>query len=317
VTDANLVLGRISPTDAIGQDAGWQFDRAAAERAMTDTIAGPLGLSLIEAAWAVLQVANHKIAGSIRSLTVERGLDPRDFSLVAYGGGGPLHAGAVLRELEIARALIPPWPGATSAVGCVTADVRHDFVRTINQSLDELDMDTLYGILDQHVREGENLIRKERIDVQSVEAHFYADMSYQGQIHEVRTKLPQRAQSRDEIKKAFEDTYRALYGQVISTLPVRSMTLRTTVTGIRSKMDVRMSSRNAAPSLEAALKEERDVYFGGGFLTCRVFDRLRLPRDISFAGPAVIEQPDATTIIEPGMTCGVDASGNLIIKEKR
>ena len=315
VTDANLVLGRINPTDAIGRELGWIFDRHRAEQVIMDTIAGPLGLSLIEAAWAILEVTNQKIAGSIRSLTVERGLDPRDFTLVAYGGGGPLHACSILRELEIAKALIPTWPGANSAVGCVIADVRHDFVQTINQRLDGLDIAELYRILEQHVKDGEDLIVQERIGVESIEAHFYADMSYYGQIHEVRTSLPSQVCERDEIKKTFEDTYAALYGQSIETLPIRIMTLRTTVVGIRPKTAFHIPTDKRVNSLEGALKEKRSVYIDGGFQECQVFDRTLLPRDSYLLGPAIIEQADATTVVEPFMRCDVDALGNLNIRE--
>lgn len=317
VTDANLILGRISPSHAIGRDPGWSFDRDRAGKVITDIVAGPLGLSLIEAAWAILQVTNQKISGNIRSITVERGLDPRDFTLVAFGGGGPLHAGAILRELEVARVLIPPWPGATSAVGCVIADVRHDFVRTINRPLDTIDMSELYKTLEHQVSEGEGLIRQERIGVESVEAHFYADMSYDGQIHEVRTPLPRQACDHDEIKRVFEETYRALYGETIDTLSIRIMTLRTAVVGVRPKITLDTKANDRSGSMEAALKEKRPVYFEGEFEECRIFDRALLPRDITFSGPAIIEQSDATTVVEPGMKCSVDTQGNLIIEEAK
>jgi N-methylhydantoinase A len=219
--------------------------------------------------------------------------------------------------LEIANALIPPWPGANSAVGCVTADVRHDFVQTINQRLDILDIAGLYRILEQHAKEGEDLIIQERIDVESVEAHFYADMSYYGQIHEIRTPLPNRICERDEIKMAFEETYAALYGQAIETLPIRIMTLRTTVVGIRTKTAFQLTSDKRVDALEGALKEKRAVYFNGGFQECQVFDRTLLPRDTYLLGPAIIEQADATTVVEPSMRCDVDALGNLKIKETK
>jgi N-methylhydantoinase A len=317
VTDANLVLGRIGPTNAIGRDPDWRFDRARAEQVITENVAEPLGISLIEAAWAIVQVANHKIAGSIRSLTIERGLDPRDFTLVAYGGGGPLHACAIVRELEVAKALIPPWPGVTSAMGCVIADVRHDFTRTINRPLDTLDIDELYRVFKQHLTEGAELIKQEGIGVQSIEAYYYADMSYKGQIHEVRTPFPHKAHDRDEIRSAFEATYIALYGQAIGTLPIQIMTLRTTVVGIRPKITLQMSTYEKGSSLETSLTENRHTYFENGFQECRVFDRRLLPKKSRIAGPAIIEQPDATTVIEPEMECDVDSSGNLIIREAR
>ena len=155
------------------------LDASGAENAIMTSIAEPLGISTMEAAWALLQVAHDRIATSIRLMTVERGHNPRDFALVAYGGAGPLHTCAVLRELEISKALIPPWPGITSAFGCITADIRHDFAQSINARLDELDVSSFYAGLEQYVVEGRELIEREGVDVASVEVTYQADMAYE------------------------------------------------------------------------------------------------------------------------------------------
>ena len=121
----------------------------------------------MEAAWAILQVANHKIAAGIRMLTVERGFDPREFALVAYGGGGPLHACALLEELGLARAIVPPWPGITSALGCIAADMRHDIVQTLNRRLDELEPEDLYEVFARHGEQGRRMIAEEGVQVEA------------------------------------------------------------------------------------------------------------------------------------------------------
>lgn len=314
VTDANLLLGRINPDNPIGREAGYRLDRAAAERAIGEEIGRTLGMDAVAAAWAILQVANHKIAASIRTLTVERGLDPRDFALVAYGGAGPLHAASLLQELGIAKALVPAWPGITSALGCLTADVRHDFVLSLNERLERLEPGELYDIMEEHFAAGRRLIQDEGVAVVRVYAQYEADMAYDGQIHEVRTPLPGERCGRAEIRAAFEAAYAAQYGDVMGDRPVRVVTLRTAVIGVRPALEPRPPAAPADASLAGALKERRPVYFAEGFRESPVYDRERLPADAVFAGPAVIEQGDATTVVEPGLRCAVDAGGNLVIQ---
>ena len=317
VTDANLVLGRIGLANPIGREAGWRFDLGRAQEAIDEMIARPLGLSVTDAAWAILQVTNHKIAGGLRALTVERGLDPRDFTLVAYGGAGPLHACALVRELEMGKAVVPPWPGITSALGCIIADVRHDFIQTLNRRLDELEPAEIYEVFERHTEEGRTLIAGEKIEVEGVEVTFHADIAYDGQIHEVRTPLPEAVCDRAAIRRAFEAAYAGQYGHTLGERPLRVRTLRTTVTGLRPKGA--LFSRNGAGSASGgtALKETRPVFFGEEFRDCPVYERSALPVGWELASPAVIEQSDATTVIEPGMAVRTDAYGNLIVEERR
>jgi N-methylhydantoinase A len=317
VTDANLVLGRINPTNPIGREKGWSFDKAKAEEVIGRVIAKPLGLSTTDAAWAILQVTNHRIAASIRMLTVERGYDPRDFTLVAYGGAGPLHACAVLHELEIGRVLIPPWPGITSALGCITADVRHDFLKTLNERLDKLAIADVFDIYEKHVEEGKALIAREGIHVESLQVLYQADMAYDGQIHEVRATLPNHRCTHEDFRKAFESAYSTQFGNTLGDRPLRVRTLNTAVIGVRPKVKLSGLNGRRADSLQGALKETRPVFAQGGFRDCPVYERSRLPADQVLRGPAIVEQPDATTVIEPGFQGRVDALGNLIIEEAK
>ena len=313
VTDANLVLGRINPDNPIGREAGRKLDKGAAENAIEEIIGRSLGMSAVQAAWAILQVANHKIASSIRTLTVEQGRDPRDFTLFAYGGAGPLHAAALIEELEIARAIIPSLPGITSAMGCLMADVRHDFVVTINALLDSLDPESLYRIFEDHRKQGQRLIDSEGIAVKQVEAHLAANMAYDGQIHEVRTLLPSTPCDRKMIQEAFLTTYAAQYGVTVGEHPIRLLTLRTSVVGIRESIRSHPMGQAPDTSLKVALITERPVYFEGGFRDCPVYHRDDLPRESEFKGPAVIEQDDTTTVVEPNSMVKVDSVGNLMI----
>ncbi len=319
VTDANVVLGRINAERPIGR--GQRLRKDLAERAIGEQVGLPLGLSTVEAAWAILQVANNKIAASIRMLTVEQGYDPRDFALIAYGGGGPLHACALLRELEIVRAVIPPWPGLTSALGCVTANVQHDFVQNVNRLLDDLDPVEFYRLLHQYVDQGRKLIESERIQVLRVEPRFFADMAYDGQIHEVRTPLPDRPCGQAELQQAFEAAYTAQYGDTVVSgsggrRPVRLVTARVSVVGIRPAISLAAPVPPPGATLARAKTGTRPAYFEGGFVEAAVYDRTLLPRDAEFSGPAIVEQADTTTVLMPDTVARVDALGNLIVSDR-
>jgi N-methylhydantoinase A len=314
VTDANLVLGRIDAQAPFGSDRDWHLERARAEQAIAARVGAPLGLSPLEAARAIVEVANAKIAGSIRKISVERGYDPRDFVLVAFGGGGPLHASALLRELGLSRVIVPYYPGLTSALGCIMADARHDFLQTINRRVDDVDLDDLHRLFQQHVAEGENLLKEEGIAIAQVTALFQADMVYDGQIHEVRTPLPSATLSRAELIHAFESSYQAQYGDTLGNRPIKVNTLRTTVIGIRPIVPFTPAVAPAT-SLQAVQQAVRPVYMRDGFVECPVYWRARLPLGAAFTGPAVIEQADTTTFVEPDIVVHVDTHGNLIMQE--
>lgn len=316
-TDANLVLGRVGAANPIGREAGWEFDRAGAEAAIEAKIGSPLGMTVTEAAWTMLQVANNKIAGSIRGKTVERGHDPRDFALVAYGGAGPLHADALRRELELLKAIIPPLPGIASALGCIVADARHDFVQTVNRRLDELDVEDIYRVFGEHEVEGREMLAREGLGddgngsgASRVEVRYQADMVYDGQVHEVLTALPLAVRDRSELRMAFEEAYRRHYGDNLNEGPVRIRTLRTAVIGLRPRVEMPGGAVGEG-SLDGAIKEHRPVFFEGGFVDTPVYDRGRLPGGVELSGPAVIEQADATTVLEPGTRARVHGNGSI------
>lgn len=320
VTDANLVLGRIGKENPIGRPEGWEFDVRGAEVAIQEKIGSPLGLTVHEAAWIMLQVTNNKVAGSIRARTVERGHDPRDFALVAYGGAGPLHADALRKELELSKAIIPPLPGIASALGCILADVRHDFIQTLDRRLDELDVMDMYEVVAGHEEEGRKMLEREVLEgdsenatILNVEVRCQADMVYDGQVHEVLTPIPVSICSVTELRRRFEESYRRQYGDNLNSGPVRIRTLRTTVIGLRPKMEM-PGGNTEGLSLLMAVKEKRPVYFDNGFQDTPVYARDRLPAGTRLIGPAVMEQSDATTIIEPGGRAEICDGGSIVIE---
>ncbi|MGB0799669.1 MAG: hydantoinase/oxoprolinase family protein, partial [Planktomarina sp.] len=244
VTDANVVLGRIDPDNPIGGKLK-RLDVEAASRAIDVHVGIPLGLETLEAAEAILTVANSRMAGAIRLVGIERGFDPKRFAFMPFGGGGALHAGAMLAETGITRAIIPRYPGVTSAMGCVIADMRQDFVQTINTLVGTLDETALVEFMQSHVDQGMALLDASRTKFDSRDLSFELDMAYIGQTHTVSVPIeivvaggkvtpPTKAQ----IEQAFDHTYQATFGRLLNGGVRRILNLRSAVTGKRPKFDL-------------------------------------------------------------------------------
>jgi N-methylhydantoinase A len=280
---------------------------------MADQIAAPLGLSVEAAAEAVVRIANTHMAGAIRMVSISMGADPRDFALFAFGGAGPLHAVALARELSVPKVLIPARPGITNALGCVVADLRHDFVRTLNRPLDAVDMSAVHAVLAAQEAKGRRLIAAEKIALTAVEAEYSADMQFIGQTHLLRVSLPHATPSRVDLQRLFEAAYNARFRVSLPTIRANLVNLNVSVTGRRPELDL---SRLIDPNgrLETVLpRSHRPVWFGQ-WVETPVYWRDDLPLTLSLHGPAIIEQMDTTIIIEPDCHVTGDADGNLIIE---
>ncbi len=306
ISDANLLLGRL-PAAQFGQAVD------AARAAMAEQIGRPLGLSVEQAAEAVLRIANTHMAGAIRMVSISMGADPRDFALFAFGGAGPLHAVALARELAIPRVLIPARPGITNALGCVVADLRHDFVRTLNRPLDGVDMDAVHGVLAVQEAEGRHLIAAEKIALIGIEAEYSADMQFVGQTHLLRVPLPHATPSRVQMQALFEAAYHARFRVDLPNIRANLVNLNVSVTGRRPELDLGRLIDPKGRIETVLVKEIRRVWFGE-WRDVPVYWRDHLPLNLHMTGPAIIEQMDTTTLIEPGCVVTSDADGNLIIE---
>jgi len=316
VSDANLLLGRLNPARSSGTQGGLHLDPALAERAVA-TLAKPLGLSVVETAHAIVSVANRLMSASIRMVSVERGYDPREFALVVFGGAGPLHGVPLMRELGMAKVIVPYYPGLGCALGCVIADLRHDFSSFIDRPLVALSAAEVERTFAAQVAEGRSLLQREGVDLAGIAVVREADMAYEGQLHHVRVRLPEGPLDEAIVLQAFDQSYKVSYGRLLEGLGVRLINLRTSVIGLRPKIDPRDLVRPAAPSLEAAQRGERDVYFGGKTMRTPVFERHAVPCSASFSGPAIVESDDATVVVEPGAEAIVDEWGNLLLEDLR
>lgn len=306
ISDANLILGRL-PVDRFGAGA------EAAREAIAEQIGRPLSLSPEEAAEAVIRLANTHMAGAIRMVSISMGADPRDFALFAFGGAGPLHAVALARELAVPRVLIPARPGITNALGCVVADLRHDFVRTLNRPLDSVDIGTVHGILAEQEAEGRRQIGTEKITLTRVRAEFSTDMQFVGQTHLLRVPLPSATPSRDEMQRLFERAYHARFRVDLPTIRANLVNLNCSVIGERPEVDLSSLIDPAGRRATAEPRTTRPVWFGGWRET-PVYWRDHLPLTIGLEGPAVIEQMDTTIVVDPGCRATSDRDGNLIVE---
>lgn len=306
ISDANLLLGRL-PAARFGQAA------EAARAAMEAQVVRPLGLGVEEAAEAVVRIANTHMAGAIRMVSISMGADPRDFALFAFGGAGPLHAVALARELAVPRVLVPARPGLTNALGCVVADLRHDFVRTLNRPLDGVDMAGVRAILAGQEAEGRRLIGAGAVALRAVRCEFSADMQFVGQTHLLRIALPGPEVTREEIQRRFEAAYWARFRVDLPTIRAALVNLNCSVIGERPELDL---SRLIAPGerrVRAEPKDMRRVWFGG-WQDVPVYWRDHLPLELDLQGPAIIEQMDTTLVVEPECRVTSDPDGNLIVE---
>jgi N-methylhydantoinase A len=311
ISDANMLLGRLN-TDKLNSVAGG-VSLADLAAVFERDLGAPLGVGAVAAAEAVIRVANAKMAGAIRMVSLSLGADPRDFALFAFGGAGPLHAAALARELGVPRVLIPARPGITNALGCAVADLRHDFVQTINAPLEGLDLAALHGVFAEQVAAGEAALARESVKVRAVQRDFSVEMQYLGQSHVVRVPLPDGQPTAEALKKRFEEVYWARFRIALPEIRARVVNVNTSIIGLCDPVDLTGLIDPAGRQTRATPTGHRPVTFDGESVETPVYWRDHLPEEVTLDGPAILEQLDCTTLVPPGdrVTGGVD--GNLTI----
>jgi N-methylhydantoinase A len=313
ITDANLVLGRLNPEHLLGVSGRADLD--AVRTALEARFGEPFGFDATAAAAAILRIANDRMAGAIRMVSLARGHDPRDFVLFPFGGAGPLHAVALARELGIPRLLVPARPGITNALGCVVADLRHDYVNTVNKPVPALDIDEVHAILAQQSADGRRLLEREGIAIDQVRDLVSADMQFQGQSHILSVPLAGPRPSREALQQAFDRAYWARFGVELPEIRAVLVNLHTAVIGVRPRIDLAALGRGAhATNTRDARIGERAVWFEGGWRNTPVYAREKLPLEQNISGPAIIEQLDCTTVLESGCRARLDRHGNLLVE---
>jgi N-methylhydantoinase A len=294
------------------------LDVDAARRAIAAKVATPLGLDPLAAASGIVEIANAHMIGAMRLVSVQRGYDPRDFVLVAFGGAGPLHANALARELGIPTVLVPPSPGIASAIGMLATDVRHEFVATRRVRLDGLTPEALEALFADFAREGQARLERDGVSPSERRTLRSADLRYHGQSFELPVTVPPgplAAADVERLRAEFHAQHERAYGYAAPEDAVELVNVRLAAIGVTPKPR-RAPLPEGGPSAAPALKGHRDVWFAevGGFRPTQVLDRGKLLRGNVIEGPAIVEEPDASTLVHPGWSAVVDEHGNLVLR---
>ncbi len=316
VTDANLVLGRLDPDNFLG--GAMRLDTGAARR-VVGGLADTLGLSLEAAAEGILTIVNANMANAISSRTVQKGLDPRQFVLVAFGGAGPLHGAEVARALGIPEVIVPAYPGITSAVGLLTTDLKYDAVRTEFQAGDAVDLNRLNADFTAMQSELARQLAADGVRPEDAAFQRAGDLRYVGQGYELRVPFPDApvdAATRAAVFARFGELHRAEYGHVFPNSPIEIVNIR--VTGIGRMAKSAPPRPPEGGGLDAALVKTAPCAFrvDGRLETLPTpfYRREALPLDQHIAGPAIVLQTDSTTVVPPGASLRADYGGNLILR---
>jgi N-methylhydantoinase A len=316
-TDAALVTGLIDPGNFLGGEI--ELDAAAAEEGIRTRIAEPLGLGTVEAAAGIVALAESKMAATVEEITVGKGYDPRDFTLVAYGGGGPLLASAIADRLGIPTTIVPRSPATFSAWGMLTLDVVHDFAHTQVSLLADLVPGNLHETFGGLEREAHDVLEREQVAEGDRRMFRSLDMRYEGQEHTLSIPLGnglgERA-SHEELRSVFDSRHESVYGYTLGE-PVEIVSYRVRAVGELEKPRSREWEGGGAE--DQSRKASRTVVHreSGGREEWDIYERERLGRSAVVAGPAIVEEPTATTLVLPGQTARIDAFGNLVVSLDR
>ena len=318
VTDANVVNGYMNPTAIAG--TALRIDRAAAWEAIKSHIADPLGLDTYEAAYGMTQVANAAMMRALRAVSTERGRDPRDFTLVCFGGAGPIHAAALAEDMEIARVVVPVFPGLFSALGLLLADYRHDYIRSIVTPLAAIDPDTILGHYEELQHVARDAMRREGIPNEGVRFEHYVDLKYSYQLQELSIPFPASPDSGNLLVKLaalFREAHEQAFGYNTDD-PIELVSLRLRALATVGEMRFSdLGAKSTPASAAVARSEPREVFFGPrhGLLQTSVFRRT----DITGVqdGPLIIEEPDTTVVVPPGWAVSRDEYGSLVLTKSQ
>ncbi len=314
ISDANLLLGRLNISKIISDKN--KVSIVDIKKIFLKKLSKSLHLDEIKTAEAVIKIANTKMAGAIRMVSISLGVDPRDFTLFAFGGAGPLHASALAKELGIPKVLVPARPGITNALGCVVADLRQDFTNTLNTPIDKVNILDLHSLFEEQEKKGVELIKKQGLKLTRISSNFSLDMQFIGQTHILRIYLPNSYPDLDYLQKSFEKSYLNRFKVKLSEIKANIVNVNTTIQGHKAPFDISLLNNKLDKRLDLddALLEYRNVYFKDKFLNTPIYSRDRMPFEFQMKGPAIIEQMDTTTLIEPDDKLYGDYLGNMFIE---
>ena len=312
VTDANLVLGYLDANSLL--DGGLPIDYHSAVQALEEKIGNPMNMDVQTAAAAIREIVNNGMSEALRIVSIERGHDPREFCLVAFGGAGPLHAAALAQELEIPRVIVPPIPGGFSALGLVGTDVRRDYARTLYQPLSDLAARDISAVWSELIAEGKRMLKESGIPASRWQFQRSADLRYTRQAYELNVTADEgefTTTTKDQLADKFHARHEQTYGHQNLNEPVHLVTLRLTAVG---KLD-RLEITHHPDTVGNSEKSRRSAWFADvGTVECAVHDRNRLDATSQLTGPAIVESLDSTLVIPPGWSASNDHRGFITME---
>jgi len=319
VTDANMVCGVLDPDHFLG--GRMKLDKAKAQRVLEEKLAKPLKLDLLEAADGVLKIIDAKMEEAIKAVSSARGYDIRDFTLVAFGGGGPMHAGRMALDLGIPSVLVPLTPGVHSALGLLMSDVKHDYVRSKLVGLEDLDLTEINHMFHQMIERAKADLISEGFTDEEIKIEPYLDLRYAGQGYELTVPSSMPPFTKHDLtlmRSRFDTMHEQNSGHKAESEPVELVSLRLISLGLVPQAKL-SPGKVTGRKVEAAKLGERKVYFGKehGVLTTQVYNRDLFEPGHKLTGPAIVEQLDTTTVIHPEQEASVDEYRNIIIRAKQ
>ena len=307
VSDANVLLGYLDREALLGGEL--PVNAGAAQAAIAQDVAAPLGLGLEEAAAKIVEIVNASMAEALRIVSVERGHDPQEFALIAFGGAGPVHAAFLAEELGMPEVIVPPAPGAFSALGLVATDLKRDYSRTFYADLGAVEPERIAAAFDAMAQEGAAMLEAAKVPGERRGLLRSADVRYRRQAYELTLPFPDGPVSRaslDALAAAFHDKHRQTYGHANPNEPVQLVNLRLTALGRLPRLDLRHHGTASRP-----VRQRRVWFAEAGFVHCPVHWRDGLGSSASLAGPAIIEAVDSTTVVPPAWTAAIDRRGYI------
>ena len=309
------MLGRLNPDYFLGGEMALDLDAAAA--GIRERCARPLGLDLTAAAHGIIEIANATMINALRLVTVRRGNDPRDLTMVAFGGAGPLHANRLCEEMRIPSLVVPPSPGTASALGLLVTDLRHEFSRTRVMSAADADTERVGSLFEPMEEEGRRTLQREGVARENMEFRRGIEMRYVGQSSEVAVTCPSEgldARALADAVRSFHREHERAYGHGYPEQPVELVNFTVAAIGRMARPRLRRIASNGT-SVSDARTGTRRVFFAdaGGFIETALYERSRLRAGHAVVGPAIIEEVDSTTLVHAGYRAAVDEFGNLLI----
>ena len=317
VTDANLILGRLNPKNFLGGEKPIYVEKS--KSAIEKNIASKINLSIIESASGILDVVNSNICGGVKVISTQKGYDLREFSLVAFGGAGPMHATELAKSLGMEKTIIPLCPGNFSAIGCMFAEIRYDYVRTLVKSISDVNIEEYNKLYSEMKNEAIGHLHNEGYSKEEIIFNGTVDMRYSSQAWELSVDVPVELFSEkdfEKIGKDFEKLHKRTYGYALEDEDIVFFNLRLSAIGITPKLEIEPEVLQNKKPKDAALKSCREVFFDGQYRKFSIYDREKLLPGNELVGPAIIEEYASSTVIPPGSNVNIDEYKNIVIVNK-